>query len=252
MKISTLFTAYNNQLSSTPNSKEIFAEAGMVTDSAKLQFGFFPLGSGILTNDSGIEAAEINEGGTMVLGHDFGTISYVNDKCKDGRENNSRTIQNLADIGLDIDRTFFTNLYLGLRDDTVQTNVTMTSSIKRTNDYKKFCLEFFKIQLALINPRLVICLGKEVGRVLPNIFKKLTEPGKSLLSLYADENNQDYIVHTNDKIYGARKFVLIPHPSYAHINWAQHDIKAKIKDAIKIKEKPAGNDQKILPTVGNA
>ena len=103
-----------------------------------------------------------------------------------------------------------------------------------------------KIQLALINPKLVICLGKEVGRVLPNIFKKLTEPGKSLLSLYADENNQDYIVHTNDKIYGARKFVLIPHPSYAHINWAQHDIKAKIKDAIKIKEKPAGNDQKIL------
>ena len=250
MKISNLFTAYNDQLGSTPNSTAIFTEAGMTTASAKLQFGFFPLGSGILTNESNIAEAQIEEGGTMVLGHDFGTVSYVNDKCKDGRENNSRTIQNLADIGLDIECTFFTNLYLGLRDDSNQPNVTMTSTIKRTSDYKKFCLAFFKTQLELINPKLVICLGKEVGRVLPQVFKKLTEPGKSLLSLYADENLTDYIVHTNDKIFGRRKFVIIPHPSYAHINWAKHDIKAKIKDAIKIKEKSAAIDQKI-PTMWN-
>ena len=147
MKISNLFTAYNDQLGSTPNSTAIFAEAGMTTASAKLQFGFFPLGSGILTHDSNIAEAQIGEGGTMVLGHDFGTVSYVNDKCKDGRENNSRTIQNLSDVGLRMEETFFTNFYLGLRDDSTHDNMKMTKlGVKRTNDYKNFCMAFFKTQ----------------------------------------------------------------------------------------------------------
>jgi hypothetical protein len=233
MKIAPLFSLYNNQLAATPNSAAIFSDAGMTTASAQLKFGFFPLGSGILTDHSTIEEATIKEGGTMVLGHDFGTVSYVKDRCKDGRENNSRTIQNLSDIGLEIEQTFFTNIYLGLRDDTAHEKMKMTNlAIKRTNDYKTFCFNFFLTQLKFINPNLVICLGKEVGRILPQIFKTLTEPGKSLLSLYADETSTDYIVNTNDEIYGERKFILIPHPSYAHINWGKHNIKAKIRAAI--------------------
>lgn len=78
----------------------------------------------------------------------------------------------------------------------------------------------------------MICLGKEVGRILPGLFKGLTEPGRSILSLYADETKSDYIVHTDDKTYGKRTYILIPHPSYAHINWAKHEIKEKIKAAI--------------------
>jgi hypothetical protein len=234
MKITNLFTAYNDQLGSTPNSTSIFAEAGMTTASAKLQFGFFPLGSGILTEESLIGDAQIAEAGTMVLGHDFGTVSYVRDKCKDERENNSRTIQNLQRVGLNIEETFFTNFYLGLRDDTTHADMKMTKlTVKRTNDYKNFCFTFFKTQLELINPQLVICLGKEVGRVLPGLFKKLTEPGRSLLSLYADESQSDYVVQTDDKIYGKRTYLLIPHPSYAHINWEKHEIKSKIKAEIK-------------------
>lgn len=147
MKISKLFTAYYEQLKSTPNSALIFAEAGMTKDAAKLQFGFFPLGSGILTNHSYIEEAALNEGGTMVLGHDFGTVTYVNEKCKDDRENNSRTIQNLSDVGLRMEETFFTNFYLGLRDDSTHDNMKMTKlGVKRTNDYKNFCMAFFKTQ----------------------------------------------------------------------------------------------------------
>jgi len=245
MKISSLFTAYKTQLSTVTNSEAIFAEAGMTIDSEQLKFGFFPLGSGILTEHSSIDDAEIAEGGTMVLGHDFGTVSYVNEKCKDGKENNSRTIQNLSDVGLNVEQTFFTNFYLGLRDDKLHEKMKMTNlAVKRTNDYKSFCFNFFKTQLDFINPKLVICLGKEVGRILPGVFKNLTEPGKSLLSLYADETQTDYIVQTNDKIYGNRKYVLIPHPSYAHINWAKHDIKSKIMAAIKSEGIDVKNKQK--------
>ena len=214
MKISILFEAYNSQVHSTPNAESIFSEAGMITDSGKLKFGFFPLGSGILTDKSEIADAEIEEGGTMVLGHDFGTVSYVNERCKDRRENNSRTVQNLKDIGLDMERTFFTNFYLGLRNDEKHTEMGMTKlAVKRTNDYKMFCHNFFIEQLRLINPSLVICLGKEVGRILPKIFKAITQPDKSLLSIYADESSTEYVVHTDDALYGKRKFILIPHPS---------------------------------------
>ncbi len=61
MKISTLFTAYNTQLSTTSNSEAIFSEAGMTTDSAQLKFGFFPLGSLSLLFLNQIKAASIFE-----------------------------------------------------------------------------------------------------------------------------------------------------------------------------------------------
>ena len=252
MKILSLFNALDEQLSSEPNADAVFAEAGMTTDAHKLKFGFFPLGSGILTpHQSEIKDAEIEEGGTMVLGHDFGTVSYVKDKCKDERENNSRTIQNLQNVGLNIEHTFFTNFYLGLRDDTLHEKMGMTKlAVKRTNDYKAFCLKFFKTQLKVINPKLVICLGKEVGRVLPGLFKSIMEPGKSLLSLYAIEHSTEYIVETNDAIYGARKFILIPHPSYAHINWEKNNIRSKIEAAIKGEVEKQINELKI-PLIWN-
>ena len=252
MKILSLFNALDEQLSSEPNAEAVFAEAGMTTDAAKLKFGLFPLGSGILTpQQSEIKDAEIEEGGTMVLGHDFGTVSYVKDKCKEERENNSRTIQNLRNVGLNIEHTFFTNFYLGLRDDRLHENMGMTKlAVKRTNDYKAFCLKFFKTQLKVINPKLVICLGKEVGRVLPGLFKSLMEPGKSLLSLYANEHAAEYIVETNDAVYGRRKYILIPHPSYAHINWEKNNIRSKIQAAIRGEDEKQTNELKI-PLIWN-
>lgn len=231
MKIASLFSAYNQQLSAVPDSTAIFANAGMTTDSAKLEFGFFPLGSGILTDQSSIAEAEILEGGTMVLGHDFGTVSYVRDRCKNKRENNSRTIKNLQGIGLQPEHTFFTNFYLGLRDDTLHPKMEMTTLVvKRTEAYTNFCFDFFKTQLEMINPKLVVCIGKEVGLVLPGLFAGLTKSG-SLLSLFANDSKAEYLVTTNDAVYGNRKYLLIPHPSYAHINWA-NGIKEKIKAAI--------------------
>ena len=150
----------------------------------------------------------------MVPGHDFGTLSYVNEKCTDGRENNSRIIQNLSDPGLKMEETFFTNFYPGLRDDTTHADMKMTKLVvKRNSENKNFCLAFFKTLLELINPQLVICLGKEVGRYLPGLFKKLTEPGRLILPLYADQTHTDYIVNTDDKIYGKRTYNFIPHPS---------------------------------------
>ena len=239
MKIKTLFEAYTQLVTNKANSVTIFENSGMVNDYMKLDFGFFPLGSGILVNEndkSRIEIATIEDGGTMVLGNDFGTLTYIETKCKNNREGSSKTIANLQNIGLDINTTFFTNFYLGLRNDKLHEGTTMTKRIiALRQDYKDLCYNFFLAQLELVNPKVVVCLGADVGQTLSefsDVFQSFSTKNKSITSLFTDTSKQDYIINTNDSIFEQRKFVLIPHPSYAHINWNKHDIRNKIESAL--------------------
>ena len=55
MKVKDLFAAYDQYITAIPNSATIFEQSGMVNEFGKLDFGFFPLGSGILTDKSKIE-----------------------------------------------------------------------------------------------------------------------------------------------------------------------------------------------------
>jgi hypothetical protein len=212
LKIQKLFDELEAK-SNMEGTQKIFGDSKMQNDYDKLDYGFFPLGSGILSGKSKIEDAEIDERGIMVLGNDFGTVSYVQNKCEGGKENNKRsaTLRNILSIGLNTDRTFFTNFYLGLKDDKnnkeATEQVTMLSQKKITNDYQIFCYEFFLIQLELINPRLVLCLGKDVERTLHEKFIDI-----ALFTKY--------------------KFEFIPHPSSAHFNWKE-PIKTKIKAIVE-------------------
>lgn len=116
MKIQKLFDAYQHQIHETENVDTIFEQSGMVNQSKLLNFGFFPIGSGILSDNSPIEQAEIAHCDIMVLGNDFGTIDYVNNNCPNKREKKTNsTIKNLLALGLNTKTTFFTNLFLGLR-----------------------------------------------------------------------------------------------------------------------------------------
>lgn len=237
MKIKTLFETYETLITNKLGSEKIFEKSGMVDVSKKLDFGFFPLGSGVLLEaKSPVNKASIEDDCVMVLGNDFGTLTYLETKCKNNRENSSKTIANLMNLGLNLDTTFFTNFYLGLRNDKVHTGTTMTKKVKKMEqDYKDLCYNFFQIQLKMINPKTVICLGAEVGQTLSefsNVFSNFSSKNK-ISNLYADITKQDYIIHTNDSTFEKRKFVLIPHPSYAHINWKKNDIENKIKSAIQ-------------------
>ncbi len=135
-------------------------------------------------------------------------------------------------MGLDPNRTFFTNYYLGLRDGSVHKQKTMTNlSVARTKAYTDLCHAFFLTQLKLVNPTVIVCLGKEVGRIFKDVFRQYTS-STTLLSLFKRDDTSGYVTSTDDNIYGKRKFVLIPHPSYAHINWKK-GIEIKIKEALK-------------------
>lgn len=212
MKIEQLFS----ELKKITKGKEpVFTASGMANWYDKMKYGFFPLGFGILTEDITMESkaadVEIEQGGIMILGNDFGTAGYVKDKCNGiGEAKTNKTINNLLDdrVGLKGNNTFFTNFYLGVR---THPDATMTKRIEPlTDDYKKICYKFFLTQLELLDPQIIICLGHAVKEALidsKTSFDKWEPKSKSIKKIHIESN---HIIKS--ELFGNRKFVLIPHP----------------------------------------
>ena len=226
-KITDLFETYQVLIDNRENSQEIFENSGMKNISKKLNFGFFPLGSGNFTLKSKIAEAEIYEYGVMFLGNDFGTISYFNN-IKNLSEENNKTIQTLKKLDPKLESAFFTNFFLGLRDDISHQGMTNTKkTVKFRPEFEEMCYNFFLVQLEIINPNLVFCLGKEVGKILSkksNLFSNFNLENSTFKELFEKDK---HLVETDDAVLGKRRFILIPHPSYAHLNWNK-----KIKETI--------------------
>jgi len=148
--ISQLFTAYDALF--TKASDAYFEQSGMVNRSAELDYGFFPLGSGVFTTDSEINIAYIPPGGILVIGNDFGTIKYV-DGLKHKREENNKTVLNVLGLGIEPETAFFSNYYMGLRDDVHIKGVKNTQKvIAFVSEFEALCHHFFLQHLALKAP----------------------------------------------------------------------------------------------------
>lgn len=148
----------------------------------------------------------------MILGNDFGTNEYLKKCIENGnREKASNpTIRNLLSnlTEDDIKNTFFTNFYLGVREK--GTNTKRFQHL--TDDYKEFCYAFFNIQLSLIKPKKVICLGHAVRLALAEnktFFPEWKAKGISLKKLYAENKAR---IDIDDKLVGNVSFIVIPHP----------------------------------------
>lgn len=225
MRISELFKKYFKALEKTSNIKEAFEKSEMTMEVQKLDFGFFPLGSGVfIDTKSNLEIAEIDYCEIMVLGNDFGTEKYINEKCPNNKEiKTNPTIRNLLELEMNEKTTFYTNLFLGLRN-----GDKMVGLKKLHKEYINFCIDFFKIQLEFIKPKVVLCLGNEVKKALLEYSKDFTAISKrTMADLYSDENKNDFVIMVN-----GTKFIFIPHPSFAHINW-KNNIKSRINETIK-------------------
>ena len=157
MQIEDLFDVYEQQFPKTLEIENVFEESKMVNRFNELDYGFFPLGSGILNSKSKTREAEITNCNIMVLGNDFGTQEYIENKChgKKEKETNS-TIYNLFSLELNKETTFFTNLFMGLR-----TGKEMIGTKDMKSAYEKFCLD-----LVLFNLQSEICnLKSEISNL---------------------------------------------------------------------------------------
>jgi len=215
MKIQHLF---DELIAITKNTESDFEDSGMINRFQEMQYGFFPLCWGILTENNKLvettPTTEIEEGAVMVLGNDFGTRNYVNGYVSNPEkrvgEIDSKTIINLlnAKVGINTSKTFFTNFYLGVR---VNEKATMTKRVEDlTSGYKSLCFEFFVKQVNFIKPSIIICLGHDVKNALID--------SKTSFDKWAPKSNSIKRIHHECKhvleseIFGDRKFVLIPHP----------------------------------------
>ena len=171
-------------------------------------------GARVRVSKSSCTEIEIEEGGIMVLGNDFGTVKYVNDVITDSNgfgEIKGTTVRNMKKHlpKLFTNKTFFTNFHLGIR---TNKDAKMMVKIEELSDgYKIFCNDFFRMQLDLVKPKLVVCLGHHVKNALISlggVFEQWEPKYDSLEKLYAREGNK-YIVENN-----GIKFIVIPHPCY--------------------------------------
>lgn len=216
-----------------PASEEIFKKSRMINEFNKLDFGFFPFGDGIFSEQYDDNCK------VMVLGNDFGTHKYVKDCIKKGKkesETASPTIRNLLNpksIALQLNRqnTFFTNFHLGCRE----LGTTMTGKMERQKDYKDLCYCFFKQQLSIMNPQIVLCLGKDVGNTLLEYNELLqknwgstSKKLKTFKELY--EKDKFWV----DDVDNLRRFIIAPHPCDTR-NFTD-SYKGKINDKLNIEK----------------
>ncbi len=121
---------------------------------------FFPGGKG---NPGG----NIPVGGVMYLGHNFDKVGGFNRSVERGHEENLtwRVIRTAVLPVLAERHIWFTNYFMGVVEGPSNMGP-LDQSADGFADYEADCWEFFKVQLALQRPRIVVALGKEVVRLL--------------------------------------------------------------------------------------
>ncbi|PWF55615.1 hypothetical protein [Massilia glaciei] len=131
---------------------------------------FFPGGGGLWCEGESEIFPDV-----LVLGHDFST-KEEHDRFLLGtdRDIDSATWRELIKLaknaGLDLNRCFFTNAFMGLR--TVG-NSTAINPAHKNVDFRKINAAFLKQQIAIIRPKLIIVLGSKAPILLSQVSDDL-------------------------------------------------------------------------------
>lgn len=124
---------------------------------------FFPGGPGLWGVRPGTSWPSMPVGGVMVLGHNFDKKSGYEYSLKHLGENlNGSTWRYLVllldQAGIPKNRCFFTNFYMGLVDGA---SAVGPFPGKRSSDFVRRCQEFMGEQFRVMQPKIVLVLGKE-------------------------------------------------------------------------------------------
>lgn len=134
---------------------------------------FFPGGRGLWYQRQQTSAPWMPRGGFMILGHDFHSEAGYRESFDRGYEPKTQpTWRNLLSLldraRIDPTQCFFTNVYMGLRSGTATTGkfpgATNPAFVER-------CLAFLRTQLDVLQPRVVLTLG----RFVPPLIGRLSD-----------------------------------------------------------------------------
>jgi len=171
---------------------------------------FFPGGLGLWSENG--KPVEFPAGQIMIVGHDFNSKRAYEEAVELGTEIDiSRTWQVLRELlgnfGISPDRCFFTNVYMGLRQAEPETG---TFPGARDPNFVTRCVNFFKRQLEVARPKLILTLGAAPFRVLAKNFIIHETTPKTLTACSK--------IYTVSLGYGDATFVALTHPSFYGMN----------------------------------
>jgi hypothetical protein len=138
----------------------------------RMTHGFFPGGNGLY---EGVDATRFPIGGTLVLGSNFGCVSGFIDergglKVLDERDNPTwkPLLRLLEASGIKEDECFFTNAWPFLHEG--KSNLGPVGDWLQDQDLMTSCVGFFKYTFTLMNPRLIVALGKGPAAFLSHVW----------------------------------------------------------------------------------
>ena len=173
---------------------------------------FFPGGKGLWLEDSSNVYPDV-----LVLGHDFSTVNYYTKMLESEQsEINSPTwrtmIKLFSDAELDLNRCFFSNVYMGLRDADKMTGEFPGSKDK---DFVKRNLQFLKLQISTVKPKVIITLGKPASINLSLLSEQLINEWSKGKALSSPNNGLKRNVMIDGRSYVCVSF---EHPSMRNQN----------------------------------
>ena len=189
---------------------------------AELSFtAFFPGGAGVILGEDGTKPP-FPVGGVMIVGHNFYHLAgFEKMRLRQARDAGTPTWRNLLSTlkraEITPESCFFTNAYQGL----METESSMGAFPgARDPAFVERCRDFFRVQLALQRPRLVLTLGVHVPPFLAPLSSELGAKWrgekKPLTFSQIDANDGGLIqtrVRDADGIERELVFVALTHPA---------------------------------------
>lgn len=172
---------------------------------------FFPGGLGLWLEENN-PTAQFPTQQIIVVGQDFNSVGAYERAREIGTEvDASAAWRGLRELflasGVSLDRCFFTNLYMGLRDGGRETGKFPGA---RDKSFVHRCVTFFNRQLVVARPKLILILGLEPFQVLAHALFSMRAP--KTLSECAG------IYHPVSLVHGSATVVALTHPSVYHAN----------------------------------
>lgn len=173
---------------------------------------FFPGGTGLWLEESSEIIPDI-----LVLGHDFSTVLEY-EKMVDRMQNDIngptwREIRKLFKISeIDLNRCFFSNVYMGLRD---VKSMTGTFPGSKDKEYVARNQLYLKLQIDTLKPKVIITLGKPASINLSMLSKELREIWSDGQALSIPNNGfkSEVMIHNHPYV-----CVALEHPSMRNQN----------------------------------
>ncbi|MDE3185005.1 MAG: hypothetical protein KGM16_16455 [Bacteroidota bacterium] len=203
--------------------------------------GFFPGCTGTIDSLENISGLRF-----MILGQDFDTkANHKEINPIKGEIETNTTWRNLRkllkEVGINEKECFFTNAYMGLRPDNTKSAKTKNTgkspaAKKGAEGFSDQCLKFFKTQLQIVKPEVVLVLGKETAQFVANAFPECSKWShiKTLKTFYENETTVfAEVTFDNRSIH----FLFVIHPSLNIVNrskiWGKEEGKEKEQKLLK-------------------